>query len=129
MVDFTQMAELQERDRALAVIEKAQRNNWNVVESLVTHMVSRTLIEELTGVMPVHEKKVREDKSAKLREWVHRHLGQTISPFKLSQELGVSYDNALIIIKDNVFYFTKVKKGVYEIRDGYAEREEAKANK
>ena len=128
MVDWAEVLEKQELLRAEAIMEKAHREKKDVVSSLVTHMVSRVLIEQLTGVTPVQEKKVKEDKSAKLKQWVGRHLEQKISSSKLAQELGVSYDVALSIIKDNPFYFTRVGKGIYEIWDGHAEREEAKRN-
>jgi hypothetical protein len=38
-----------ERDRALAIIAKARREEVNIVNSLVSHMVSRSLIAELLG--------------------------------------------------------------------------------
>ena len=124
-----EIIEAQERLRALAVIEKAQRNSWNVVESLITHMVSRTLIEELTGEEVVHEKKERKDKSGELHTWVRRNVGSKFGTSKLVQELGVSYDTVLKIIRENPMFFVKVGRGQYEVRDGIAEREEAKKNK
>jgi len=117
----------QERQRALYVIEKAGVNN--PVDYLVGHQVSKTLIEELTGTLPVFEKKVRENKDAKLREWVLAHLGEATSPWEISKSLGISYDTALNVVKNNPDYFVKIKKGSYTIRDGQAEREEAKASK
>lgn len=121
-----EIAEAQERLRAQFVIEKAERNGYNVIESLVTHMVSRTLIEELTGHEVVHERRVREDKSAQLHQWVRRNEGKKFGTSKLVQELGVSYDTVLKIIRENPMFFTRVGRGQYEVRDGIAEREEAK---
>ena len=121
-----EIAEAQERLRAQAVIEKAERDKVNVVDALVSHMVARTLIEELTGQEVVHEKRVREDKSGQLHQWVRRNETKKFGTSKLVQELGVSYDTVLKIIRENPMFFTKVGRGQYEVRDGIAEREEAK---
>jgi hypothetical protein len=118
-----------ERERAGYVIEKAQSHGTPVMETMLGHQVSKTLIAELIGEIPTTEKRVREDKDAKLREWVLAHLGEETSPWQLSKGLEVSYDTALSIVKNNVDYFVKVKKGIYTIRDGRAEREEAKSTK
>lgn len=120
-----EIAQAQERYRALAVIEKAERNNLNVVETLVSHNVSRSLIEELTGVEIVREKRAPA-KSNSLHDWVKANAGRDFSTGELITELGVSYDTVLKTIKDNTMFFTKVGRGRYEVRDGIAEREEAK---
>ena len=121
-----EIAEAQERLRAHYIIEKAERDKLNVLDTLVTHMVSRFLIEELTGEVVVHERRVREDKSAQLHQWVRRNESKKFGTSKLVQELGVSYDTVLKIVRENPMFFTKVGRGQYEIRDGIAEREEAK---
>jgi len=124
--------EKQERLRAQYVIEKAQTNNWNVIETLVTHMVSKKLIEELTGEVVLTERKtpVRENKEQKLREWARDNKDRVISPWEFSKEYEISYDTALKIIKENTpMYFVLIKKGSYTVRDGATEREEAKKAK
>ena len=115
-----------EKLRAQAVMEKAQRERDNVVETLVHHMVSRNLIEELTGEVVVHEKRVREDKTQQLREWVLKNLGKEFGTGELVKSLDASYETVLRTVKENPDYFVKVRRGLYAIRDGVAEREAAK---
>jgi hypothetical protein len=91
-------------------------------------MVAKTLIEELTGELPTQEKRVRKDKTQELRGWVLKNLGKEFGTIELSKKLDCSYDTALKTIKENPFYFVKVRRGYYEIRDGEAERIEAKKN-
>jgi len=121
--------EAQERYRALAVIDKATRERLNVVDALVSHMVGKTLIEELTGEVVVHEKRVREDKTQQLKEWVDKNLGKEFGTNELVKSLDASYDTVLKSIKDNPDYFVKVRRGLYLVRDGAAEREAAKKDK
>ena len=125
VVNMTPIYEKMERDRAEAVIEKAQRNGWNVIESMTTHMISRTLIEELVGEVPTLEKKSR-SKSNSLHDWVKTNAGRDFSTGDLISELSVSYDTVLKTVKENPLFFTKVGRGRYAVRDGITEREEAK---
>ena len=92
-------------------------------------MVSKTLIEELTGVVPEQEKKIRVDKTKELKEWVKKNISKELSTKEITSSLGCSYDTAIKTIKENPFYFINVRRGYYEIRDGEAEREEAKKNR
>ena len=124
--DFQSNFERQEHLRAEWVIEKARRTGEDVVNTLVTHMVNRALIEELTGKVPQLEKRVKEDKSKNLREWVLKNLNKEIGTADIAKSLDCSYDTAIKSIKENPFYFIKVRRGIYSIRDGVAEREEAK---
>jgi len=128
-VDYQETFDKSEVLRAQWIIEKATRNGWNVIESLVTHMVSKSLIEELTGQTPQLVKKTKEDKTLKLREWVLAHLEQEYGTSDLGRKLGVSYDTAIKTIKENPFYFVKTRRGYYTVRDGLSEREEAKKDK
>lgn len=128
-VVFQNSFDTQEVERAKWVIEKAQRNSWNVIDTLVSHMVSRTLIEQLTGELPEVEKKIKKNKDQELREWVLLNLSKEMSPWQISQSLEVSYDTALKLVKENTDYFLKVKKGLYTIKDGKLERKAAKKDK
>lgn len=124
--------ERQEWLRAEAVVEKAKREGASeagVVEALVTHMVSRTLIEKLTGISPEHKKKERVDKQEVLRAWVCERIGSSLTTQEIADGLEVSYPTAIKIIKDNTDYFIKVKRGLWSLRDGMAERGEAKSSK
>ena len=124
--------ERQEILRAEAIIEKAKREgatDAGVVESLVTHMVSRTLIEQLTGISPEHKKKDKTDKQGSLHAWVKTRVGESLTTQEIATELGVSYPTAIKVIKDNTDFFTRVKRGLWSVRDGIAERDEAKSSK
>jgi len=124
-----EIVEQQERLRAKWIIEKATRSGENVVATLVSHMVGKNLIEELTGVMPELEKRVKVDRSKNLREWVLKYLDKEMGTADIARSLDCSYDTAIKSIKENPFYFVKVRRGIYAIRDGVAEREEAKKDK
>ena len=62
----------QELLRAQFVIAKATRDNLNLVEVLTSHMVSKTLIEELTGESPIWSRKEKQDKAKELKEWINK---------------------------------------------------------
>jgi len=119
----------QERIRAEYIIDKAKRSGESVVVTLVSHMVGKALIEELTGVTPELEKRVKVDKTAQLKEWVQNNLSKELATKEIVASLGCSYDTAVKTIKENPFYFFNTRRGYYEIRDGDSEREQAKKKK
>ena len=121
--------EKQERLRAQYIIDKAKKSGESVVTTLVSHMVGKTLIEELTGVTPELERRVKVDKTAQLKEWVQKNLSKELSTKEIIASLDCSYDTAVKTIKENPFYFINVRRGYYEIRDGEFEREQAKKSK
>jgi hypothetical protein len=121
--------EKQERLRAQYIIEKAKRDGESVVSSLVSHMVNKNLIEELTGVLPELERKVKVDKTKELKEWVSKNLSKELGTKQIAESLDCSYDTAIKTIRENPFYFVSVRRGYYEIRDGDTEREQAKKDK
>ena len=129
-MDFNAVAEndRRERDRALAVIAKAQRDNLNVVETMVNHFISKTLIEELTGTEVVFEKQGRRDISEELSEWAEQNEDAEVTVAELQELLEISNSVALKIVK-NPDYFLKIRRGVYSVRNGKAEREAAKLDK
>ena len=121
--------EKQERIRAQYIIDKAKKSGENAVSALVSHMVGKKLIEELTGVTPELERRVKVDKTSQLKEWVQNNLSKELSTKEITLSLGCSYDTAVKTIKENPFYFINIRRGYYEIRDGELEREQAKKNK
>lgn len=125
-MDYTAIAERQELRRAEAVIEKAKREKADVVATLVTHMVGRTLIEQLTGESPEDKRTVKRNKDAQLRDWALEHLDQEVTTQEIADGLEISVATALKLTKESMDYFTKVKRGLFLVRDGVAEREEAK---
>ena len=129
-MDFNAIAEndRRERDRALAVIAKAQRDNLNVVETMVNHFISKTLIEELTGTEVVFEKQGRRDISEELSEWAEQNEDAEVTVAELQELLEISNSVALKIVK-NPDYFLKIRRGVYSVRNGKAKREAAKLDK
>lgn len=118
-----------ERDRALWIIDKAEREGGDIVETLVSHMVSSKLIEELTGKTINRSRKTKEDPLTKLHEWVVANIGREITANKLAETFDFSLATAHKMIRDNIDYFTKVKRGLYAVRNGKAEREAAKREK
>ena len=119
----------QELLRAQFVIAKATRDNLNLVEVLTSHMVSKTLIEELTGESPIWSRKEKQDKAKELKEWVQNNLSKELATKEIATSLDCSYETAIETIKENPFYFVGTRRGYYEIRDGEAEREQAKKGK
>jgi hypothetical protein len=119
----------QEVLRAQFVIAKAIRDNLNLVEVLTSHMVSKTLIEELTGESPVWSRKEKQDKAKELKEWVQKNLSKELPTKEIATSLDCSYETAIKTIKENPFYFVGTRRGYYEIRDGEIEREQAKKGK
>jgi len=117
-----------ELERAKAVIEKAEREGIDVVDALSTHMVGKTLIIQLTGMEPNLERKTRKNKDRALTEWVSTHIGTETTVLALATDLGVSSATANKLVK-NVDYFIKVKRGIYSVRDGAAEREAVKSTR
>jgi hypothetical protein len=117
-----------ERMRALAVIEKAQREETNVVDSLVMHMVPLSLILELTGEEPDRSsKRSRNNSGAKLHAWAVENIGREVKKIDVADGLSVSESTAYKVIRDNIDYFSPIKRGLYLVRDGKAERKAAKS--
>ena len=119
----------QEVLRAQFVIAKALRDNRNVVETLTSHMVGKSLIEELTGEVPNWAKKEKQDKTKELKEWVQNNLSKKLSTKEIASSLDCSYETAIKTIKENPFYFVGIRRGYYEVRNGEIEREQAKKGK
>ena len=65
-VDYNKIYTNQEIKRAEEVLAKAKRDGLDVVEVLSNHMVSKTLIEKLTGTVPQVKKKKRKKKDLKM---------------------------------------------------------------
>ena len=119
-----------ERDRALAVIAKAERTGENVVETLVSHMVSKSLIEELTGeTVDFDRRQPKINRSDIIREWAVGHVGETMTTQSIADGLGVSLGSATKYVKEYTDFFVRVKRGHYTIRNGEQERVEARQNK
>lgn len=119
----------QELLRAQFIVAKAQRDGLNVVETLTSHMVSKTLIEELTGEFLTWSRREKQDKTRELKEWVQKNLSKELGTKEIADSLDCSYETAIKTIRENPFYFVKVRRGYYKIKDGEAEREEAKKSK
>ena len=122
---WTSLAEKSELDRAKAIVEKAVRNEENVVDFLVSHFVSQRIIFELTGEFPSFERKVKRDVDADLKVWVGNNLDKEFTVPELASSMGVSNAIANKMVK-NPDYFSKTRRGVYTVRDGASERESIK---
>jgi len=128
-VDYHAVFERSERGRALAIISKAEREGLNVVETLVNHFVSKTLIEELTGKEVLVDRKAqRRDINKELPEWARVNATLELTVPEIQSMMKVSNSVALKLVK-NTDYFSKVKRGLYLVKDGLAEREAAKSKR
>jgi transposase len=121
--------EKQEELRARWVIDKAQRNNLNVLQTLTDHGVSRSLIERLTGETVQMSRKAKKNKEQIFREWLTEHANQEMAVEAIAESFEVSIQTAYKIMRESPTCFVKARRGVYEVRDVYAERELAKATK
>ena len=119
---WTDIAESHELERAKAIIEKAERNEENVVDSLVSHFVSQRIIFELTGEFPNFERRIKRDVDADLKVWVSNNLDKEFTVPELASSMGISNSIANKLVK-NPDYFLKTRRGVYLVRDGASERE------
>ena len=119
-----------ERNRALAIIAKAERDQENVVDTLVSHMVGRFLIEELTGETVDLERRQRKTSRVDvIREWANQHIGQTYTTAEIAEMLNVSVGSATKYVKEYTDFFVKASRGHYTIRNGEQERADARKNK
>jgi hypothetical protein len=119
-----------ERNRALAIIAKAERDKENVIEMLVSHMVGRTLIEELTGeTVDLERRQPKVTRLDMIREWVDKNIGLTYTTAEIAEGLEVSLGSATKYVKEYNDFFVKVSRGRYTIRNGEQERADARRNK
>lgn len=123
-----ELLEEQELMRAKFIIQKAIRDNEDVVDTLVQYFVSKSIIKQLTGQEPDFTRKTKAGKGRALSEWVSANVGKQFTTAELAESMGVSSSVALKATK-NLDYFVRVKRGLYLVRDGISEREEAKAEK
>jgi len=123
------MSEQQELIRARHIIEKAERDGSNVVDTLKSHMVSNTLIEELTGeAVVLARREQKRDMDKELQDWCRINASLELTTAEIQSMLKVTDSLALKLVK-NTDYFVKVKRGLYMVRDGLAEREAVKTGK
>jgi hypothetical protein len=119
-----------ERNRALAIIAKAERDKENVIEMLVSHMLGRTLIEELTGeTVDLERRQPKVTRLDMIREWVDKNIGLTYTTAEIAEGLEVSLGSATKYVKEYNDFFVKVSRGRYTIRNGEQERADARRNK
>jgi len=125
----TKASDYQERLRAQWIIEKSQRDQINAVENLKIHMVSNTLIEELTGeTVVISRKSQRRDVEKEMADWCRINADLELTTAEIQGMLKVSTSVTLKLVK-NTDFFVKVRRGIYRVRDGLAEREAVKSNR
>lgn len=66
------------------------------------------------------------DKYKAIQNWCEENVGAQVTPAQVSEIAGFSYSTAVNYINSNVGVFSKVKRGLYEIRDPKVEREREK---
>jgi len=121
---------LSERLRAHHVVEKAIRENVNVVKELKNHSVDKNIIAEIVGVDPqelVEEvKPKRRTVKEQAEDWVIENAGKEVSLNEVSEATTLTYAQVNKMVKDRPDLFTKVQKGKYVLRDPKVEREKDK---
>lgn len=118
----------QELDRANAIIEVAERDGKDVATTLREYGVATSIVDQLGyEAAPVARKAKRTSMQDRLEQWAKDHIGQTTNGGKqISEDLGISYPTANNFVQSRRDIFSKIKKGVYMIKDAEAERLAAK---
>jgi hypothetical protein len=114
--------------RAEHVIQKAQRNNTDIVQTLREHGISAAAIAELGIDLDAASTKraKRADKYQSVFKWCEEHPGHTTTAQEIADIGGFSVATATTLIRDRVDLFHKVKRGQYLVRNPAAERAAAK---
>lgn len=67
------------------------------------------------------------DKYRAIQNWCDENVGAQVTPVMVAEIAGFSYSTAVNYINSNVGVFSKVKRGLYEVRDPKVEREREKS--
>ena len=114
-----------ERLRAQFIIENAERDGLNVQESLRRHFVASSIVEELIGEYGEYSPKPKKPKADEaLEQWARNHVGQTTCPADITQNTGWSITTTTKFVSARRDWFTKIKNGVYLVRNADLERME-----
>ena len=120
----------QETYRAQAIIAKARKNGDNVGESLREHMVSQTIVLELTGEVSEYVPKgKRKSTGDRIKEWAKANVAGVYSLPEIAEKVGISYASVCKFVRENREYFHKHNRGLYIVRDVEAERRAEKEAK
>ena len=85
--------------------------------------ISAIIIEDMTGMSPVVEPRVkRSDKYKAIIAWCQENPGKTTTTKEVAEVGDMSVQTATVFMKDRLDYFKKVKRGEYIIRNPAAER-------
>lgn len=122
-MDSKQIALNQELYRARAIIEKSERFGENVGKSLRDHMVSQSIILQLTG--EIHEytpKAKRVSNEDIVLNWAQENIGVDTNPAAIAKATDLSYSIANKIVQFRGDWFQKIKKGHYVVRNANEQR-------
>jgi len=72
-------------------------------------------------------KKKSKNKASVIFDYLKKRAGEEVTVKQFTEECSISSPTAYKFINENVGWFKKVKRGVYEIVDGDEERRKAKA--
>lgn len=126
---LNEMNHLRELMRAehVAQLHYANSVSHPLHKTLRDYGVSTSIIEEMTGVVPVIEHRVkRADKYKVLLSWCDSNPGKLTNAKEISEVGEMSISTATTFIKDRPDYFKRVKRGEYIIRNPAAERADDK---
>lgn len=121
-VPLSEIAVLSERVRAIEIL--ALNNGEPGQDKILRqYAIPETIIKEMeidsaNGTI----KKKRVDKAKTVTSWLKENVGAQITGQQLAEIGEFSYTHAMKMISDNVGIFSKIKRGLYEVRDPEAER-------
>jgi len=124
----SELFHLQECLRAMYVLDIARRQGSpNLAKALREHDVMPSVIEEVTGITPVIDRRVRRaDKQRGLEQWCLDRPGQIFKVDEIAEGGQVSSAKVRTFIECRPDLFSKAGRGRYQIRNAQAERSAAK---
>jgi hypothetical protein len=122
-MNFEPIALNQEIYRARAIIEKAERFGENVGKSLRDHMVSQSIILELTGEIHEYTPKAKRSSNEEIvLDWARDNVGVDTNPTAIAEATGLSYSTCNKIVQLRMDWFQKIRKGHYIVHNANEER-------
>lgn len=122
---------VQERWRAAEIYAVCLRDNLTETETIdyfKALRVSDEMLAEVTGLDPKQRVFVkREDPAEVLAVWCTENVGSEMTAPEMGESMGMSVSAIHKRIRENPGAFSKVRRGVYLVRDEAAERAAAKA--
>lgn len=126
-VPKNELSLLNEKLRAEYVVQAHQKKGLttSVVNSLREHGIYDSVIKEMTGENPEHERRQkRVDKYKTIFDWCAANSGKITNAQEIAAIGNFSVSTATTLLKDRLDFFTKIKRGEYLVRNPAVERAE-----